>query len=76
MSRRAATTALSDALTAAARAMSSGRRAEIVDVLAQGARPVEEITGESGRRARRLDDGFPEWKRAGLPVAVGEGRQP
>jgi rhodanese-related sulfurtransferase/DNA-binding HxlR family transcriptional regulator len=26
-----------------------------------------------GLRARRLIDGFPEWKRAGLPVAVGEG---
>ena len=25
-----------------------------------------------GYRARRLADGFPEWKRAGLPVAVGE----
>ena len=25
----------------------------------------------SGHRARRLEDGFPEWKRAGLPVAVG-----
>ncbi|MDZ7674050.1 MAG: metalloregulator ArsR/SmtB family transcription factor [Acidimicrobiales bacterium] len=24
-----------------------------------------------GRRARRLEDGFPEWRRAGLPVAVG-----
>ncbi|MGH9286663.1 MAG: ArsR/SmtB family transcription factor [Acidimicrobiales bacterium] len=24
-----------------------------------------------GFRARRLEDGFPEWKRAGLPVAVG-----
>lgn len=24
-----------------------------------------------GVRARRLEDGFPEWKRAGLPVAVG-----
>jgi rhodanese-related sulfurtransferase len=23
--------------------------------------------------ARRLEDGFPEWKRAGLPVAVGAG---
>jgi rhodanese-related sulfurtransferase len=28
----------------------------------------------SGRRARRLEDGFPEWRRAGLPVAAGEGR--
>jgi rhodanese-related sulfurtransferase len=26
-----------------------------------------------GFRARRLEDGFPEWKRAGLPVAVGNG---
>ena len=25
-----------------------------------------------GYRARRLEDGFPEWKRTGLPVAVGE----
>jgi rhodanese-related sulfurtransferase len=25
-----------------------------------------------GYRARRLEDGFPEWKRAGLPVAAGE----
>ena len=26
-----------------------------------------------GFRARRLVDGFPEWKRAGLPVATGDG---
>jgi rhodanese-related sulfurtransferase len=26
-----------------------------------------------GVAARRLEDGFPEWKRAGLPVAAGEG---
>jgi rhodanese-related sulfurtransferase len=26
-----------------------------------------------GFRARRLEDGFPEWKRAGLPVAAGVG---
>jgi rhodanese-related sulfurtransferase len=26
-----------------------------------------------GYRARRLQDGFPEWKDAGLPVATGEG---
>jgi rhodanese-related sulfurtransferase len=24
-----------------------------------------------GFRARRLEDGFPEWRRAGLPVAIG-----
>jgi rhodanese-related sulfurtransferase len=27
-----------------------------------------------GYRARRLADGFPQWKRAGLPIAAGEGR--
>jgi len=27
-----------------------------------------------GYRARRLVDGYPEWKRAGLPVAAGNGR--
>lgn len=26
-----------------------------------------------GRRAARLEDGFPEWARSGLPVEVGEG---
>ena len=26
-----------------------------------------------GFRARRLIDGFPEWRRAGLPVAAGNG---
>lgn len=31
------------------------------------------ILGERGRRAVRLEDGFPEWRRAGLPVAVGDG---
>ena len=25
-----------------------------------------------GHRARRLEDGYPEWKRAGLPVAAGQ----
>jgi rhodanese-related sulfurtransferase len=32
---------------------------------------VRELNG-NGHRARRLEDGFPEWKRAGLPVAAGE----
>jgi rhodanese-related sulfurtransferase/predicted transcriptional regulator len=33
---------------------------------------VEELQ-RRGFRARRLEDGFPEWKRAGLPVAAGSG---
>jgi rhodanese-related sulfurtransferase len=30
-----------------------------------------DILGAHGLRARRLEDGFPEWRLAGLPVAVG-----
>ena len=32
-----------------------------------------EMLRASGRRARRLVDGFPEWRSAGLPVAAGTG---
>ena len=35
---------------------------------------VRELS-RKGFRARRLIDGFPEWKRAGLPVAVDEADQ-
>jgi len=31
-----------------------------------------ELLRAHGFRARRLEDGFPEWRLAGLPVAVGE----
>ena len=31
-----------------------------------------ELLRRRGRRARRLAEGMPEWRRAGLPVAVGE----
>jgi rhodanese-related sulfurtransferase len=33
---------------------------------------VRELNGR-GYRAQRLEDGYPEWKQAGLPVAVGDG---
>ena len=33
-----------------------------------------EFLRDDGLRARRLEDGFPEWRQAGLPVEVGEGR--
>jgi len=39
-----------------------------------------ELLRRGGFTARRLVDGFPEWRRAGLPIATGEhpstGRQP
>jgi rhodanese-related sulfurtransferase len=31
------------------------------------------VLRKNGLEARRLEDGFPEWRRAGLPVAVREG---
>jgi len=46
MGDRVAKDALFDGLAEVAKALGNGRRAEIVDVLAQGARSVEEIAGE------------------------------
>jgi predicted ArsR family transcriptional regulator len=44
--RRAAKDALFDGFASIARALSSGRRAEIVELLAQGERTVDQIAGE------------------------------
>jgi rhodanese-related sulfurtransferase len=49
MSDRVAKTALFDAFASVAAALGSGRRAEIVDVLAQGERSVEELANEVGQ---------------------------
>jgi rhodanese-related sulfurtransferase len=49
VSTRAAKGALFDALASVAAALGSGRRAEIVDVLAQGERSVEEVASEVGQ---------------------------
>jgi rhodanese-related sulfurtransferase len=92
---RAAKDALFDAFAEVARALANGRRAEIIDVLAQGERSVDDLAAlpkdldivaycrgpycayaddavrelqRRGYSARRLEDGYPEWRRAGLPV--------
>src|SRR5229473_4232906 len=49
MSERAAKVALFDAFASVAAALGSGRRAEIVDVLAQGERSVDELASEVGQ---------------------------
>src|SRR4029079_6875012 len=49
MSDRMAKDALFDAFASVAQALGSGRRAEIVDVLAQGERSVDEVAGEIGQ---------------------------
>ena len=46
MGDRRAKTVLYDALAEAAKALANGRRAELVDVLAQGERSVEELAEE------------------------------
>jgi rhodanese-related sulfurtransferase len=49
VSRREAKDALYDGFASVARALASGRRAEIVDLLSQGERTVEEIASEIGQ---------------------------
>jgi rhodanese-related sulfurtransferase len=49
MSERVAKAALYDALASVAAALGSGRRAEIIDVLGQGERSVEEVANEVGQ---------------------------
>jgi rhodanese-related sulfurtransferase len=49
MSDRQAKDALYDAFASVAQALGSGRRAEIVDVLAQGERSVDQVAGEVGQ---------------------------
>jgi len=49
VSQREAKSALYDAFASVASALGNGRRAEIVDVLAQGERSVEEVAAEVGQ---------------------------
>jgi len=58
--------ALFDGLVSAAKALSSGRRAEIVDILAQGERPVEEIATEIGQSVANTSQHLQHLLRAGL----------
>jgi len=66
MADRGAKAALFDGLVSAAKALSSGRRAEIVDVLAQGERPVEEIATEIGQSVANTSQHLQQLLRAGL----------
>ena len=62
----AAKTALYDALAEAAKALANGRRAELVDVLAQGERSVEELAGEIGQSVANTSQHLQRLLRAGL----------
>lgn len=62
----AAKMALFDGLATVAKALSSGRRAEIVDVLAQGPRPVEQIAAEVEQSVANTSRHLQVLLRAGL----------
>ncbi len=66
MGDRAAKDALFEALTSVTKALSSGRRAEIVDLLAQGERSVDEIAGEIDQSVANTSHHLRILARAGL----------
>jgi len=66
MADRQAKEALFDGFAEVAKALASGRRVEIVDVLAQGERSVEEIAGELGQSVANTSHHLRALARAGL----------
>jgi rhodanese-related sulfurtransferase len=64
--RRAAKDALFDGFASVAKALASGRRAEIIEVLAQGERTVETIAGEIGQSIANTSHHLRTLARAGL----------
>ncbi|HEY7731884.1 MAG TPA: metalloregulator ArsR/SmtB family transcription factor [Gaiellaceae bacterium] len=71
--RSEAKAALFDSLASVARALGSGRRAEIVDVLAQGERSVDEIAGEISQSVANTSQHLQVLARAGLVRSRREG---
>jgi rhodanese-related sulfurtransferase len=69
----AAKAALFDAFASAAQALGSGRRAEIVDLLAQGERSVEEIANEISQSVANTSQHLHVLARAGLVRSRREG---
>lgn len=66
MGDRQSKDALYDALASVARALGNGRRAELVDVLAQGERRVEELAQEIGQSVANTSQHLQVLLRAGL----------
>src|SRR5437588_598645 len=66
MASGAAKVALFDAFASVARALGSGRRTEIVDLLAQGERSVEEIANEISQSVANTSQHLHVLARAGL----------
>lgn len=66
MGDRAAKDALYDGFAVVAKAFANGRRAEIVDVLGQGERSVEELAGEIGQSLANTSQHLRHLAQAGL----------
>jgi rhodanese-related sulfurtransferase len=75
MNDRPAKMALFDAFASAAAALGSGRRAEIVDLLAQGERSVEEVASEVGQSVASTSHHLRLLARSGLARSRREGNR-
>ena len=73
MGDRAAKDALFDGFAEVAKALASGRRAEIVDLLAQGERSVEEVAAELDQTVANTSHHLRSLARAGLVTTRREG---
>lgn len=75
MRSRAAKDALYDGFALVGRALGSGRRAEIIDVLDQGERSVEDIAAEIGQSVANTSQHLQQLLRAGLVVSRRDGNR-
>jgi rhodanese-related sulfurtransferase/DNA-binding transcriptional ArsR family regulator len=73
MADRAAKDALYEGFAEVAKAMASGRRAEIVDLLAQGERSVDDIADEIGQTVANTSHHLRAMARAGIVATRSEG---
>ena len=73
MADRGAKTALFDEFARAAKALASGRRIELVDVLANGERTVEALAGEVGLSVANTSQHLQVLRQAGLVATRREG---
>jgi rhodanese-related sulfurtransferase len=73
MGDRAAKTALFDAFARVAKALASGRRIELLDVLANGERTVEALAGEVGLTVANTSQHLQILRQAGLVSSRREG---
>src|SRR5258708_33378584 len=73
MTRRGAKDALYEGFADVAKALASGRRAEIVDLLAQGERSVEEVAAEIGQSVANTSHHLRALAQAGLVTTRRDG---